>query len=982
VKTKKLLATLTIISVVLFTGCKKDTYLAKVGLCPLVVSTVPANGAVGVLLNQVVSATFNEAMNPATINASSFTLTATTNVAGTKVALVPIEGAVTFSGMTASFTPTGPLAANTTYTGRVTTAAKDPMGNALQEDYVWKFNTGSAPTVISTDPVSNATGVLLNKVVTATFSIPMDPVTLSTPATTFTLKIGTTVVAGTVAYTGTTATFTPTTALSPNSVYTGTITTGAKSLTGIPMAANYVWSFNTGVSPIVISTDPVNIATGVVLSKVVTATFSMPMDPLTMIAANVTLKQGANVIAGAITYSGSTLTFTPTVAFSPNTVYTGTITTGAKNLAGIPLAVDYIWNFNTGLSPIVISTDPINLATGVVLNKVVAATFSVPMDYLTLTTTTFTLKQGTTTVAGAVSYSGTTASFTPTVILSPGLVYTGTITTGANSLTGIPLAANYVWTFTTGVAPTVISTDPVNLATGVVLNKIVSATFSVPMDYLTITGTTFTLKQGTNVVAGAVTYNGTVASFTPTSDLSPGLVYTGTITTGAKSLLGVPLAANYVWTFTTGGSPTVTSTSPANLATAVALNKIVTATFSLPMDPLTINGLNFTLKQGTNVLTGTVSYNGTLASFTPSNVLVAGLVYTGTITTGAKSLLGIPLAANYVWTFTTIPAAAPKIILTDPINGSTGVAINKTIGATFDMPMDRATLIDPATTFTLMQGTTAVAGSVTYSSANAYFKPSVNLLFGTTYTAKITTAAKNVAGTPIARDSVWTFTTVAAFSPVVDLKTAGDFGILAYTTVTNNAGASVINNMDVGISPGARSSVTGFPPATIVGGGIYAADDGGAVAARLTQAKLDLTAAYLFAEAAVSPAPATVSGDQGGLTLAPGIYKSTSTLLIQSGNLTLDGKGDPNASWIFQIASDFTTVGGAGGSIILTGGAQAKNIFWQVGSSAVIGDYTTFYGNVLALTSITMNAYSVATGRMLAQNGAVVMTSTNTINKP
>ena len=202
--------------------------------------------------------------------------------------------------------------------------------------------------------------------------------------------------------------------------------------------------------------------------------------------------------------------------------------------------------------------------------------------------------------------------------------------------------------------------------------------------------------------------------------------------------------------------------------------------------------------------------------------------------------------------------------------------------------------------------------------------------------------------------------------------------------VSNNAGFSVINNLDVGIYPGSRSSVTGFPPATVVGGAIYAADDIAppGTPAMLAQAKLDLVAAYLFAEGATTPAPATVSGDQGGLTLAPGIYKSTSTLLIQNGNLTLDGQGNPNATWIFQVASAFTTVGGAGGSIILTGGAQAKNIFWQTGSSAVIGDYTTFYGNVLALQSITMNSYAVATGRMLAQNGAVVMTGTNTINKP
>jgi len=190
--------------------------------------------------------------------------------------------------------------------------------------------------------------------------------------------------------------------------------------------------------------------------------------------------------------------------------------------------------------------------------------------------------------------------------------------------------------------------------------------------------------------------------------------------------------------------------------------------------------------------------------------------------------------------------------------------------------------------------------------------------------------------------------------------------------------------MDVGIYPGARSSVTGFPPAIIVNGAMYASDDVAppGVAAMLLQAKNDLVAAYLFAEAATSPAPATVSGDQGGLTLAPGIYKTTSSLLIQSGDLTLDAKGDANAVWIFQIGSTLTTVGGAGGNVKLIGGAQAKNVFWQVTSSATIGGYTSFKGNVLALQDITMGPYATADGRMLARNGSVTMTSTNIINKP
>ncbi|MFZ4398922.1 MAG: ice-binding family protein [Bacteroidales bacterium] len=217
----------------------------------------------------------------------------------------------------------------------------------------------------------------------------------------------------------------------------------------------------------------------------------------------------------------------------------------------------------------------------------------------------------------------------------------------------------------------------------------------------------------------------------------------------------------------------------------------------------------------------------------------------------------------------------------------------------------------------------------------------------------------------------------------VNLKSAGNFGILAGVGISST-GFSVIHDMNIGISPGVRTSISGFPPATLVNGAIYASDDVAppGVAAMLIQAKQDLTDAYLFAEGATAPAPITVAGDQGGLTLAPGIYKSTSTLLIQSGDLTLDAQGNANATWIFQIASDFTTVGGAGGNVILSGGAQAKNVTWQVGSSATIGNTTNFKGNILALTSITMNTGSTIDGRLLARNGAVVLSGTNIINNP
>ena len=140
----KLLAILAIASVVSFTGCKNDDYQAKIGVCPLVVSTIPIDKAVNVPLNQVISATFNENMDPATITQESFTLQqGATITASIKSAMVeiPVAGTVSYSGITASFTPSSPLTPSTTYTGKVTTSAKDLLGQKIQTDYVWTFTT-------------------------------------------------------------------------------------------------------------------------------------------------------------------------------------------------------------------------------------------------------------------------------------------------------------------------------------------------------------------------------------------------------------------------------------------------------------------------------------------------------------------------------------------------------------------------------------------------------------------------------------------------------------------------------------------------------------------------------------------------------------------------------------------------------------------------------------------------------------------------
>jgi hypothetical protein len=208
------------------------------------------------------------------------------------------------------------------------------------------------------------------------------------------------------------------------------------------------------------------------------------------------------------------------------------------------------------------------------------------------------------------------------------------------------------------------------------------------------------------------------------------------------------------------------------------------------------------------------------------------------------------------------------------------------------------------------------------------------------------------------------FTTLAAAYPApINLNSCSNFAILAYSTVTTTGGGII--NGDVGLSPAGSQEI---PPVQI-NGNIY---NGGPIAA---QAQLDLTAAYGDAAGrSVNQITLTDGENIGGLTLAPGLYWSASSLYI-TGNLTLDAGGDPNAVWIFQMGTTLITAAGAPGNpasqIILAGGAQAKNIFWQVGSSATLGTYSVFQGTIMAQGSITMNTDSIMDGRALARTGAV-----------
>lgn len=539
--------------------------------------------------------------------------------------------------------------------------------------------------------------------------------------------------------------------------------------------------------------------------------------------------------------------------------------------------------------------------------------------------------------------------------------------------------------------PTVIAVTPPDVI--VCPNTpIVSATFSKVMNPATFTTSTFTLSgpDGKNIT-GKVTYDVTIntATFTPSTGLAPSTKFSAAITTGVADKFGNTLEANFVWTFTTSVncsiiSPTVVFVTPSD--GACPETAIVSAAFSKAMDPATINNTIFTLTgPGGAKVNGTVTYDvpTSVATFTPTPlaILATNTAYTATITTGATDTDARKLAQNFTWNFTTSDSCAitrPIVLIVTPPNLSVDACPNTAhVSATFSKPMNSATITN--STFTLAGPGGPLAGAtVTYlvPSHVATLTPAASLVASTPYTATITTGVADTFGNNLATDFVWNFTTASAATcaalpapPTILLKSACNYGILAYSTVTNT-GPTIITGGNLGLSP--STSVTGFPPGILTPPAVLHVADPTAVTG-----KADLTSAFLQTSAVQGAA--ALPGDISGLTFTPGVYKNSSTVLLSAGNVTLDALGNANAEFIFQIGKTLTTADAS--QVILAGGAQAKNIFWEIGSSATLGKTSIFNGNILAHIAITLNTGAVLNGRALAQNAAVTLDS-NKITVP
>jgi Ice-binding-like/Bacterial Ig-like domain len=616
---------------------------------------------------------------------------------------------------------------------------------------------------------------------------------------------------------------------------------------------------------------------------------------------------------------------------------------------------------NAALPPTVTAVAPVNNATGVAINNtVITAAFSEAMSPLTgAASFAVTCAAPCANPAGTVALdtTGKIATFTlaPATTLATGTVYTATVTGAKSAATGLALASPYTWKFTTGV-------------------------------------TADTTRPGVTLTVPATTTPGPTA--------------------------GVPI------------------------------NTAITAIFTEDMAPATIAASSFTLTCGAPCTSpaGTVSYTvgSRTAIFTPAAALAAGTTYTATVTTAATDLAGnalggnqgaLPAASNYVWTFATaaaaVPAANVSVLSTNPAAGATNVCTTATINATFNVAsglrMDPLavntatfTVAGPAPTAAPVPAASVVLDAATGRIAT--FTPLAPLTAGVTYTATIKGGASGVKDLAIpanamTADSTWNFTAINCVIPPVPspivLGSAATFGAFGGSAGVTNQGSLTVVNGDLGTTA-VSTAVTGFhdagpqciyteTPLNIgtVNGLIYTAappptvgcpSEGTATTfAIATQARADALAAY-NALVAKPGGPNPGAGNLANLVLVPGVYTAASgSFMIQGGNLTLDAQGDANAVWVFQMATTLT-VGGPGAaapqSITLVNGAQAKNVFWQVGSAATInaGGGGTMVGTIISQAGASFStggnvALVTLNGRALSLNASVTLVNT-VINVP
>ncbi|MFH1137495.1 MAG: Ig-like domain-containing protein [Pseudomonadota bacterium] len=781
---------------------------------PTIRAVSPDEGAVDVALDAPISVTFDEDMNPSTITHETFGLS------------MGVSGTYSYNAetKTAVFQPDQPLQADTDHEATVTTGVRDLAGNNLAGGLSWTFTTyrtpdSTPPQAAIVSPADGAKNVALNSTITATFTEALNADSVNGQSFYLTHGEGIPVPAS-VSYSEAawTASLSPSRALLENTEYTVVLTTRIADLAGNHLAQNRSWSFTTkqdDAPPQITSVSPENDAQNVALDTRVKAVFTEALDPSTVTPDSFLLKKGQVLIQGAVSHdSGSnTALFTPSEPLEGNSTYTASITTAVTDLAGNNMSSGYSWSFKTHdppdqEPPIVTSTTPAAGAVGVAVNSVVYVVFSEEMKASTINTASFAINNG---VTGAVSYSGTTAVFTPDSPLVNGVTYTAAISTDVKDLAGNNMTTEYSWNFTTisdAAPPQVTKTSPADGAENVVLETTIIAYFNEPMNAQSISTASFLVTKNGIPVPGDVDYDigMRAAVFTPTAILESLTEYSVIITTAVKDAAGNPLASGYSWSFTTyerpdSEAPWTTVVTPFQGAVEVPLNAVIQAAFNEALSVASINTATFLLRDSNGVIPGTVDYDAetSTAEFTPGAKLNPKTTYTAALTTGITDLSGNALENEYTWTFTTTAQddqTPPTVQSTTPENGDSTVGVETGLDAVFSEDLNQTTI--NSSTFLLQDSAgNPVSGTVAYDSGSrtAVLAPAVALANSTGYTARLTTGITDLAGNRLAADYSWSFTTAAegVTTPVV----SSNYPVAGAEAVPVNSGVGVTFDQDM-----------------------------------------------------------------------------------------------------------------------------------------------------------------------------------------
>jgi|GEM_PF-3284712 len=537
-----LLALNTIYTVVLNTGIKDVngnsmsgdySFTFKTAGAPELLSTDPAPGAKGVAVDQTISLSFNNTIDPSTVNAASVELTLNG---------VPLAGVLEVLGNTLLFTPSIPLGFDARYTVILKSGIKDMNGAFLPGDYIFAFNTVLQPSVLTTNPAPGADDVLIESDIRVSFNHDIDPTTASND---FEVTHDGESVDGTLLVVGNTITFTPSAFFAFDTLYSVTLRAGIKDVNGVSMPAPHMFTFRTVALPKVVTTDPDSGAENVATGSNVRFWLNNLIDAASVDASSFAITQSGEAVAGAIEVIEKVITFTPSAPFEFDTLYTMILKAGIKDLHGTPLPEDYHYTFRTVILPEVLTAEPSPDAEDVSVDGAIHITFNNQIDPATIDPSTFKIIQDSVPFTGTLEVVGNTITFTPSVPLAFDREYTVTIKAGIKDVYGTRLPGDFTFTFRTIAQPIVISSDPIPGTEDVLVDGVISVTFNKAIDPASVNTAVFTVTRNGEPVPGIVDVNNKTIMFTPSSPLELETLYTVTLQADIRDMNGNSMSGDY-----------------------------------------------------------------------------------------------------------------------------------------------------------------------------------------------------------------------------------------------------------------------------------------------------------------------------------------------------------------------------------------------------------------------------------------------------